>query len=561
MGRKVVVIGGVAAGCKAAARAKRVDPTAEVILLERGDRISYGACGLPYAIAGLAALEDLVRTPVGVERNEAFFLEVKGVEVRTRSEALEVDRERRVVRVRGPRGDEYELPYDSLVLATGSLPVVPPLPGVELPVVFRLKDLNDGRRIREFVEDHPGCRAVIVGGGMIGMEMAEALNALGAQVAVVEMMPQVLPGPFDPEVALLVQRCLERHGVRVITGQRVTGFERRNGSLCVRTEGTELMADMALLAIGVRPNVELAQRAGLRIGSTRAIWTDAYLRTSDPRVYACGDCAETVHLVSGQRVFIPLGSTANRQGRVAGTNAVGGAERFGGVLGTTALKVFELHAGRTGLSEGEARRLGLEVESVLVSAHDRIHYMPGAGQVVLKLTVERASRRLLGLQAVGEGEVVKRVDAFAALLRRGGSLDDLLDLDLAYAPPFSTPLDPLNVAAHALANRQERRVDFLTPQEVKELLEAGRAVVLDVRTPGEFREAHIPGSVHVPLGSLRGYPLEELPRERVLVCTCKGGLRGYEAALILRARGLQQVAVLQGGLGAWPFGLEGEAAG
>jgi len=556
MAKRVVVIGGVAAGCKAAARAKRVEPGAEVILLERGEQISYGACGLPYAIGGVAGLEDLVRTPVGVKRDEAFFLKVKGVEVRTRSEVVGIDRERKAVRVRVPQGAEYDLPYDSLILATGSLPVVPPLPGVELPEVFRLKDLDDGQRIREFLDGHGGRRAVIVGGGMIGVEMAEALSALGAQVTVVEMMAQVLPGPFDPEMALLVQRCLERHGVRVLTGHRVTGFERRNGSLCVRTEGAELVADMALLAIGVRPNVELAHRAGLRIGSTRAIWTDAYLRTSDPCIYACGDCAETVHLVSGQRTFIPLGSTANRQGRVAGTNAVGGAERFAGVLGTTALKVFEVSAGRTGLSEGEAQRLGLEVESVLIAAHDRIHYMPGASQVVMKLMVERASRRLLGLQAVGEGEVVKRVDAFAALLRRGSTLEDLMDLDLAYAPPFSTPLDPLNAAAHALANRQERRADFLRPQEAKELLEAGRGAILDVRTPGEFQEGHIPGSLHIPLGALREHPLEGLPRDRTLICTCKGGLRGYEAALILRSRGLQRVAVLEGGIGAWPFELE-----
>lgn len=445
--RRLVVVGGVAAGMSAASKARRTDPDLEVIVYERSGFVSYGACGLPYYVQGL--IEDhralIARTPEQFAR--------QGVEVHTQHEVVAIDPDAASVRVRDLQGGrELIAGYDALVLATGGVAFKPPIPGLDLDGVFALRNVEDGVRLRRFIEEARPLRAVIIGGGYIGLEMAEAFRARGLEVTVLEMLPQLLPN-LDAEMAALVQAELERHGVAVRLEHRVEGVVGGARAEAVVAGGETLPADLVLVAVGVRPNVALARQAGVKLGPTGAVAVDERQRTNLEGIFAAGDVAEARHLVTGRPAYIPLGTTANKQGRVAGENAAGGDAVFHGVVGTAVAKVFDLEVARTGLTERQAQEEGLAALSATVQAASQAHYYPGGGPLHVRLVFQQDGR-LLGAQMVGKG-AAKRIDVVAAALQAGWGVEDLRRLDLSYAPPFAPVWDPIlvaaNVAARALA--------------------------------------------------------------------------------------------------------------
>jgi NADPH-dependent 2,4-dienoyl-CoA reductase/sulfur reductase-like enzyme len=425
-----------------ASQAKRRQASAEVIVLERGGHVSYGACGLPYNIADAdRSIDDLV-----VISAEKFRAE-RGIDVRTRHEVLGIDTERRLVHVRDWNGSQaYELGYDQLVIATGASAVRLPLPGIDRLGVFLLRELDDGATIKRFLAEQKPSSAIILGAGYIGMEMAESLRHRGLEVTILEKVGQVVPG-FEPEVANLVQNELERNAVRVETSITVSGVERDARGLVVHTDRGDFAAELVLVSVGVRPNIGLAKAAGIALGPTGAIAVDDRQRTNVANVYAAGDCAEARHLVSERSTWIPLGTTANKQGRVAGANAAGADERFAGVVGTAAFKVFDLEVGRTGLGLGEIDRAGLSTSRTVSTHRSRGHAYAGSTPITTVLFVDLGSQRLLGAQMVGAEGVAGRIDVFATALHAGMTAAQIESLDLAYAPPLAPVYDPVLIAA------------------------------------------------------------------------------------------------------------------
>jgi NADPH-dependent 2,4-dienoyl-CoA reductase/sulfur reductase-like enzyme/rhodanese-related sulfurtransferase len=490
---------------------------------------------------------------VGVVRDAAFFQKVKNVKVLNETEALEIDRGGKRVRARQKGGeDDLWLSYDKLVLATGAKPVVPPIPGVKLANIFTLHGVQDAEAIKGLLAQAKARDVVMVGGGLIGVEATEALAQSGCRVTVVEMLPQILR-MLDWELARLVEQHMESHGVKVVTNAQVTGFEGDGRVSGVVTSQGRFPADMVILAIGVRPNADLARAAGLAIGPTGGIKVDETMRTSDPAIYAAGDCVETTDLVTGRPCFVPLGSTANKQARVAAINVCGGTDGFPGVLGSTVCKVFDFCVARTGLTEAAAREQGYDVTTVLVPDFDHAHYMPGAKLITLKLVVETRTRKLLGAQAVGAGAGDKRMDVAAMAITAGMTVDQLSKADLCYAPPYATALDALITAANVARNKLGGLVSGISSLEVKRRLDAKEDFVfLDVRSPAEHQQECLPGSTLIPLGALRSR-LSELPKDKEIVAFCKISLRGYEAAKILEGAGFAHVRVMDGGVVAWPY--------
>ncbi|HJV65223.1 MAG TPA: FAD-dependent oxidoreductase [Geomonas sp.] len=555
MQMKIVVIGANAAGAKAASKAKRLNPAAEVTVVDRGTFISYGACGIPYYLSDtVPELKELMSTPVGVVRDPAFFKKVKGVAVRTNTEATAIDRQAKVVHLlETTTGERSSLHYDRLILATGSSPIVPPLDKVDLPGILTVKSLEDAELLKE--KAVAGARVCIVGGGLIGLETAEALQQKGLQVTLVEMREQLLPGLLDPEIALLIEKHMRQQGVTVMTGCRVSCFKGKAAVENVLLGEREIPADLVVLAPGVVPNTLLAKEAGLAIGTTGAIAVDSGQRTSDPDIFACGDCCEATQLITGQKVFIPLGSTANKQGRVAGINAAGGEATFAGVIGTSILRVFRINAGKTGLTEAEARAHGFQVETVISPAPDRAHFFPGAKPIVLKMIADRSTGRILGLQAAGEGAVDKRLDTAATAITFQASAEQLAQVDLAYAPPYAAAMDNLIVCADIMKNKLTGQARGISAREVKRKLDEEQDfILLDVRSPAEHGEVGIEGAKLIPLGMLRE-KLDELPRDKEIVAFCKISLRGYEAQKILDGAGFRNAKFMDGGILAWPYHL------
>src|ERR1035437_7579757 len=551
---KVIVIGGVAAGPKAAAKIMRLNPEAEVTLLEKGKFISYAGCGLPYYVSGVVKEQkDLMSTPIGVVRDAGFFQKVKNVKVLTETEALEIDRGGKRVRARhaGEAGD-FWLAYDKLVLATGAKPTIPPVPKANLANITTLHSLADAERIKAWAAQAKAREVVMVGGGLIGVETVEALFDYDCQVTLVEMLPQILP-MLDWEMARLVERYLDLNGVKVLTSTKVTSFEGDDVVTGIMTTQGRLPADLVVLGIGVRPNVDLARTAGLQIGLTGGIKVDGGMRSSDPDIYAAGDCAESTDLVTGKPCYVPMGSTANKQGRVAAINICGGQDEFPGVLGSTVCRVFDFCVARTGLNEAAARQQDYEVTTVLVPESDQPHYMPTAKALIIKLVADTRTRKLVGAQAVGPGDGDKRMDVAAMAITAGMTVDQLSKVDLCYAPPYSPALDNIITAANVARNKLDGQVVGITPMEAKARLDAKEDfVLLDVRSPAEYQQEHLAGSTLIPLGALRAR-LNELPQDKDIVAFCKVSLRGYEAARILQGAGFKRVRVMDGGMAVWPF--------
>jgi len=563
--QRIVIIGGVACGPKAAARARRIDPDAEITIIEQGSVLSYAGCGMPYYIKGnIAEMHELMSTPVGVPRNADFFRDVKGVNVYTSTEVVDVDHNKKIVRsVNLETGKHMEIFYDKLVLATGSYSVKPKIHGIDMDYVFGLREPRHASAIRDAINSGKVKRVVIVGGGLIGLEMSEALAAQGMEVSLVEKMPYILPNLLDKEMSALLTRHLVEKGVNVYTGEELVSIEGVLGEVKeVVTKSQKLPADMVLISLGVRPRVELADQIGLKIGPHGGILVNERMETSLPGIYAGGDCVENKHLITGDWAYVPLGSTANKHGRVIGTNLAGGNETFPGILGTSIVKAFDYNVGRTGLTEREARERGFNVVTTLAPGPDRAHYYPGFAIIVIKLVVDANSRKVLGAQIVGPGDVSKRLDVAATALRFGATVDEMATLDLGYAPPYSEAMDNIMVAANIIRNKIDGIARALTPLEVKNKIEkGGDFIFLDVRTQKEHDEICIDAAnvSLMPLGLLRKN-LNDLPKDKEIVTFCKVSLRGYEAFCILKSAGFDKVSFMDGGVIAWPYELKKESS-
>lgn len=540
---KVVIVGGVAGGASCAARLRRLDETAEIIILERGEYISYANCGLPYHVGGVIPSRGalLLQTPAEMEKKFR-------VDVRVRSEAVKIDRERKEVTVkRLPEGNTYRESYDVLVLATGSSPVRPPIPGAESDRVKTLWTVPDTDGIRAFIKEKNARGAVIVGGGFIGLEMAENLHRLGLHVSLVEMLDQVMP-PMDPEMAKLVEENMRENGVQLHLGDGVASLTEENGGVTVRLKsGKSISADMAVLAVGVRPNGELAKAAGLKVNARGGVVVDSYLRTSDPAIYAVGDVIETADLVFASPAMVPLAGPANKQGRIAADNIAGGREIYEGTQGTAVAKVFDLTAASTGANEktliSRGLKRGTDYETVTITQNSHAAYYPGAELMTLKLLFSMDGKKLFGAQIVGRGGVDKRIDTLAAAIRLGAGVKELRELELGYAPPYSSAKDPVNMLGFCAQNVLSGLARFASwdaPDREKD------ALLLDVREREERAEYAVPGSVNIPLGSLRG-ALDGLDRERPVIVLCAIGVRAYNAARILSQNGFGDVRVYPGG--------------
>lgn len=550
----VIIIGGVAAGPKAAAKIMRLNPEANVTVIEKGEFLSYAGCGLPYYISGAVKEQsELMETPTGVIRDAGFFAKVKNFKVLNKTNVLAIDKTQKNVTVFNPELGEYTLEYDQLVIATGSTEIKIPLPGINLKNIFTLKGIEDSEGIKRTLAKHKALDAVIVGGGLIGVEVAESLIEMGCRVTIVELLPQIMT-ILDPEMAALLSRYFESKGVKILTNTQVEAFSGDGAVQRVITNQGEIPADMVIMSIGVRPSVELAQKAGIDIGATGAIKVNQQMQTSDKNIYAAGDCAEKTHIITGKEVYVPLGSTANKEGRVAANSICGITDTFPGILGSAVCRVFDFSVARTGLSEQEARELGYDVITCLSPAPDKPHFMPEAKPLMLKLIADKRTRKLLGAQAIGMGDGDKRVNIAATAISAGMSVDQVAQLDLCYAPPFSPAMDNLLTAANILRNKIEGDMEGVNADYVKDKIDSGADVILlDVRGPGELKAiSTLPGAINIPLGALRDN-LDRLDKTKEIIAFCKISLRGYEAALILRGAGFDNVKVLDGGVLMYPF--------
>lgn len=561
--QKIVIIGGVAAGPKSAARARRCNPQAEIIMLERGELTSYAGCGLPFFVSGMVhSFIELYNTSYGVLRDAQYFDKEKGVKLYTRTEATAIDLEDKIVKaINLETNEEIEFPYDQLVLATGATPFIPPIEGINLNGVHQLNHPNDALKVKEATDAGDVERAVIVGAGLIGMETADALFNKMVEVTVVEFQNQVLPGMLDSDIAAKLQQHMVAEDVELHLGDkvlRIEGDAQGNVTGVVTEQHGTIECQMVVVAVGVRPNVKLAKDAGLEIGETGAILVDEYMRTSVADIYACGDCVENTHLISGKKVYTPMATYANRQGRVVGDNVTGGNSTFGGVLGTGVAELFEMKIGRTGLGETQARELGYNVITAVCSGLDRTHYHPAHKVIQTKIIVDTDTKRILGAQAIGEGDAVKRIDVMTAAINFGAKVEDLANLDLGYAPPFSIPIDPVVHTANIIRNKEAGLAVTVTAAELKEKLERGDdLVLLDVRTATQFATKHFEDErvIQVALGDLRER-MAEIPKDKEIITICPMGVRAYESSRILQGAGFGNVKFLEGGMNMWAYDLE-----
>jgi NADPH-dependent 2,4-dienoyl-CoA reductase/sulfur reductase-like enzyme/rhodanese-related sulfurtransferase len=537
MGKRVLIVGGVAGGASCAARLRRISETAEIIVFDRGPYVSFANCGLPYYVGDVIQEEKKLL----VASSELFRTRFQ-IEVRTENEVTAIDRTRQEIEVKRLRtGEIYRDKYDALVLSPGAAPIRPSLPGIDLPGIFVLRTIPDSRSIRSWIADHNAKRAVVVGGGLVGLEMAENLARRGLAVTVVEMLDQVLP-PLDPEMAAPVHEHLIKNGVELQLGDAVAGFEQApNGPLQVTTKsGRSFPADLAILAIGVRPETKLAKEAGLALGARGGIRVDESMRTSDPLIWAVGDAVESRDVVTGQWSVVPLAGPANRQGRVA-ADCIGGRQaRFRGIQATAVCGVFGLTIATTGASEKSLQAAGIAYQSIYLHPDHHVAYYPGAKTIHLKLLFSPHDGRVLGAQAVGREGAEKRIDVLAMAIQKSATVYDLEEAELCYAPQFGAAKDAVNMAGMAAANVLRGDVPLA---HWKELQQAG--VLLDVRDPKEFDAGHIEGAVHIPLPQLRDR-LKELPQEREILVYCKAGQRSYYATRILTQHGFR-VKNLPGG--------------
>ena len=575
MRKQVLIVGGVGAGMKTATRLRRLSPDVDVVVLERGTDVSYSACGFPYyASDDVPDYKALDHTPQGVLRDAAYFAAVKGITVLTGHEVTAINTAGRSVTVNA-NGSTKEMPYDRLVLTTGSTPVKLPLPGAELKGIHNFWFPTEVKAVKQEISDAGVKNAVIIGAGFIGMELAEGLTRHGLHVSVVEMQDRLLPQLLDKEMADSLLKGLQASGIDFRLNEKTTGFTGDDDGRvkAVITDKGEIPAELVIVAVGVRPNTELAKAAGLTIGPTGAISVDDELRTSDPYIFAGGDCAENTHIVSGDKIYAPMGSTANKHGRVrAGIIAEelakedghqpsqATAEKYPGVLGTGICQIMNWQAGATGLNETAAARAGLKFKTVVVPGNDRLGYMPGAKKIIVKLIAEEGTERLLGGQVIGTGGVDKRLDVIVSALSQRLTLTDIHNMDFGYAPPFNGPIDNVSTAANVLINKLRGQMHGVNPKDFQQIKKDPTYTLVDVRTPPEFAANRIAGCasiVNIPLGILREQACQLLKdKNACLITSCQIDLRGYEAEVILRELGYKNAQSLEGGMSAWPYETE-----
>ena len=531
---KVVIVGGVAGGATAAARIRRLDEQAEIVVFERSGYVSYAKCGLPYFIGEVITdpAELTLQTP------ESFFSRFR-VSMKVRHEVTALHPDRKTVSVTNlETGETFEESYDKLLLSPGARPTQPRLPGVGLDKLFTLRTVEDTLRIKDHITQHHPKSAVLAGGGFIGLELAENLRALGLEVTIVQR-PRQLMNPFDADMAALLHAEMRRHGVRLALGHTVEGFVEKDGGVDVLLKDeAPLHADMVVLAIGVTPDTALAREAGLALGIKGSIVVNDRMETSVPDIYAVGDAVQVKHSVTGQDALISLAGPANRQGRIAADNICGGDSRYRGSQGSSVIKVFNLTAAITGVNETNAKKAGLNVDTVLLSPMSHAGYYPGGRVMTMKVVFEQETYRLLGAQIVGYEGVDKRIDVLATAIHAGMKATELKDLDLAYAPPYSSAKDPVNMAGFMVDNLAKGLLRQWHLEDADALPRDGSVTLLDTRTTGEYRRGHIEGFVNIPVDELRER-LGELPPDKPVYVICQSGLRSYIACRILAGHGFE----------------------
>lgn len=540
---KVIIIGGVAGGASCAARLRRLDEEAEIILLERGPYISYANCGLPYHVGGVIQSRGALLLQSPKAMHDKF-----NVDVRVNNEAASIDRaQNKVVIKRLETGETYEESYDTLVLATGSSPVRPPIPGIDSSRIQTLWTVPDTDRIRAMVQEQGIKTAAVIGGGFIGLEMAENLQHAGLEVSLVEMLDQVM-APLDYEMAQLLHENITENSVNLYLGDGVDSFTDTGSMVNIRLKsGKVISAELVILSIGVRPNGELAKAAGLELNARGGVVVDAHLKTSDPSIYAVGDVIEVEDYIFKDRTMVPLAGPANKQGRVVADNIAGGDASYDGTQGTSVAKVFDLTAASTGANEKNLIRRGLvkgkDYERVIITQNSHAGYYPGATPLTLKLLFSMDGKRIFGAQIVGREGVDKRIDTIAVTIRLGGGIQDLMELELAYAPPYSSAKDPVNMAGFTAENLLSGKVRFSEWNDVEAKPDA---VLLDVREDAELMAFSLPGAVHIPLGQLRSR-LDELDKNKEIITFCSIGVRSYNAARMLMLHGFKNVLLYPAG--------------
>lgn len=539
---KYLIVGGVAGGATAAARIRRLTEDAEIVIFDKGEYISYANCGLPYYIGGIIEERDrlFVQTPESFGRRF-------NIDVRTNNEVTAIDAAAKQVRVRTADGKEYIESYDKLLLSPGASPVVPPLNGIDSEGIFTLRNVSDTDRIKEYMTSHRVKRAVIVGGGFIGLEMAENLKHAGAQVAVVEMASQVM-APIDYSMASHVHEHLLQQGVKLYLEQIVEGFSRENDELTVHFKsGVTLKTDIVLLSIGVKAETNLAQAAGLKLGDMRGIWVDEYLQTSAEDIYAVGDAIEYPHPITGKPWMNFLAGPANRQARIVADNMVlGNKIKYEGSIGTAIAKVFNITVASTGLPAKRLKQLAIPYLSATIHNGSHAGYYPGSLQMDIKITFSPTDGRLYGAQIVGYDGVDTRINQYALAIKHGATVEDLTKLEHAYAPPFSSAKDPVAISGYVASNILNGKMNPLYWREMLEV-DTNKVALIDVRTVEEYASGTIPGAINIPVDDLRDR-LSELPTDRPIWLFCGVGLRGYLASNILKARGYKEVRNLIGGI-------------
>ena len=554
--RRIVIVGGMACGPKTAARARRRDPHAHITVIEQGETVSEGSCGLPYYVGG-----QIVSDTALLIRGAKYFKEVMDIDILNGTRATAIDRSARTLEVLDIKTNTTsQIPYDKLVIATGATPSVPrALKGQDLKGVFTLTKIADANAILQEMASASPKRAIVVGAGLIGLESAEAFKERGLEVTVIEALDRVLPALLDPEMAAHAEKELVDKGIDVRLGQRVLSLEGDADGHVRRatTEKGEIEADIVLLSLGARPNVELARNAGLAIGTIGGIAVNECMQTSDPDIYSGGDCVENTNRLTGARMLAPMGSTANKHGRIIGTNVTGGSETFPGVLGTAIVKVFDLNVARVGLSETDARAAGFDVVTSLAPGFEYASYYPGAQMITVKMVADATTGKVLGGQVLGKGEVAKRTDVLATVLSFGGTVEDVANLDLAYSPPFNGAMDVLHNAANVIRNKMTGQARAISPIEVNELICGGEEfVLLDVRSQPEWEDAHIDACQCrlLPLNQLRE-EINSLPPDTKIITMCRTSIRAYQAQRILDGEGFDNPCFMDGSITAWPYAV------
>lgn len=543
---KIVIVGANAAGLKAGARAKRLLPNASITVIDHGKYISYGACGMPYVVSGdIEDADELRRTSYGVIRDADFFRSSKGLDVIIQTDVEKIDREAKKVICKSLiTGDISEYSYDKLILATGSNPIIIPGIPTDSKRVSTFKTFEDALAMQQAFQKGAIEKIGLIGAGPIGCELAEAASAMwGAEAILIDAAPNILPAMLDLEMARPVENYLRSEDVEVYTDCPLESITETEDGLVIKTPKGEFEVDHAIIAVGVRPNTKLAADCGLEIGKGGGIVVDEKMTTSDPDIFAAGDCAELKHLLTGKPIQLPLGSLANREGRVIGSNLGGGDERFGPVIGSAAVKIFDMNVSATGLTEKAAREAGFDVGVAWASSTDIADYYPEKHNIHLKLVYDKTTTRLLGLQGYSQGEVVKRIDVFAALLRHDGKLEDLLDMEFAYAPPYAPAVDPLYSIGCAARNELYEKVEALPPDASLD-----NVLVIDVRRTQESADRPLSESNQqsVPFETFRDC-CDQVPKGKPIVCVCTKGIRAPESVRVLKHRGHDDVKYIGGG--------------